>query len=351
MNHAERAISALDGLPRLRLGEYPTPVSALDLADIVPGFRGRAWVKREDASAPELGGNKVRKLEYLLGAAQASGSRTLVAVGGIGSNHCLATAYYAPEAGLETHLHLFPHHATGSTRRTLRAICALGPVIRTAPTANLAGAWAAATAVQLRARGRRPFVVLPGGSSPTGVLGAVRAGLELATQIDAGELEAPDAVYCAYGSGGTAAGLALGLQLGGHAPEVVAVRVYPMPTTSQAWLRFLARRARTILQRAADGPLPRFDAQRLVASDGYLGAGYTEPTPEGSAAREAAATLGITLEMTYTAKAFAAFLDAAGGARRQGRLLFHLTYDPRIPGGLQEPLPPELVPKRLREYV
>lgn len=347
-----RAFPALKDLPRLDLGTFPTPVQPLELSGVVPSFRGRAWVKREDASAEDIGGNKIRKLELVFGDALDRGCRTVVTMGGIGSNHCLVTAYYAADAGLETQLVVFPHAPTPTARRTLRAIASLGPRIVVCPSATASPAVAAAIRTRLRVAGGRPYLIPPGGCSPAGTLGWVDAGLEIAEQVRAGELDEPDAVFVPYGSGGSAAGLVVGLQLGGLATRVEAVRVYDLPGTTTAWLRRLAKRAvRAIARRTGERP-PVVDLSRVRVAGGYLGRGYAEPTEEGSAAREVAAGLGLTLEPTYSAKAFAAFLDAAAApARREQTLLFVLTYDARIPEGLLEDDPAALLPRGLRRYL
>lgn len=347
----DRAVPGFVHGPLVGLGTFPTPVQELDLSGVAPSFGGRAWVKREDLTAEICGGNKVRKLELLLGQALAQERDMVLTLGGIGSNHCLATAYHAPEAGLRVHLVIFPHEVTPTSRRTLRAICALGPEITVARSDTTAPLVMGAVAAQLGLRGHRPLLVPPGGSSVTGVLGYVNAGLEIAEQVGAGDLPEPQAVYLPYGSGGSAAGLAVGLQIGGLSTEVLAVRVYPQPATSQVWLRWLASRAHRRIATRHTG-LPALDLSRLRAVDGYLGEGYAVPTADASAAREVAADLGLTMEPTYTAKAFAAFLDAAATHRRtDANLLFMHTYDARLPTGLDEDPPRGLVPRRLRRYL
>ena len=342
----DRAFGPLGSLRHLPLATLPTPVQELDITDAVPSFRGRTWVKREDRSGADLGGNKVRKLEWLLGAARAGGKRTVVTSGGIGSNHALATTFYAAQSGLETDLVIFPHHVSRHSQRTLRAICALGPRITFCPRDQLVPVCMAAAAVRRRAAGASPALVFPGGSQPTGTLGAVDLGLELAEQVRARELEAPDAVVVPYGSGGTAAGVCVGLQAGGIRCPVVAVRVYPLPLTSKAWLTVLARGALRLLR---SGMRP--DLSMIQVTGRYLGPGYAEPTEEAGAAREIASGLDLDLEGTYSAKAFAAFLDMAASPRwRRSNLLFVLTYDGRIPAGLEDS-PDEVVPPRLRRYL
>ena len=346
-------LPTLDGIPHVPLGKYPAPVQPLDLAAVVPMFQGRAWVKREDLAGAQAGGNKVRKLEFLLARAREVGAGGVIMVGGIGSNHCVATAFYGPRVGLDVHLVIFPHEVTPASRRALRAICALRPKITHAPTDEVAATLAAARYAASLVAGRRLYPIWPGGSSARGTVGFVEAGIELADQIAGGELEAPDAIFVAYSSGGTAAGLSLGLQLAGVDTEVVAVRVYPAPLASAPVLRNLAERTHRFLASRCDDPLPAFDASRLRVRGEYLGRGYASPTEAASAAREAAAGLGLELEPTYTGKAFAAFLDAAGSRRyRDARLLFVHTYDARLPHRFGDTdIDPELVPLRLRGYV
>lgn len=344
---------ALKDIPHVRLGTFPTPVEEVGLADVVPSFRGRAWIKREDLSSTDVGGNKVRKLEYLLADALDRECRTVLTTGGIGSNHCLATAWWGPEVGLDVECVIFPHDATPTSRRTLRAICALGPRITYAPRDSFVPPVVAARYAALTLGGRSPYLVTPGGSTVRGTLGFVDAGLELARQVADGDLEEPDAVYCAYSSGGTAAGLAVGLQLGGLRSKVIGVRVYPAPLASDRAVRWLATRTHDRIARRTNEPLPRFDPGLLTAPGEHLGEGYASTTEAGVAAKEIAKDLGYELEPTYTAKAFAAFLDAAAAARGDDRrLVFILSYDGRMAARLADgDIPTNRLPQPLRAYI
>lgn len=340
----------LDCVPRLPLGRFPTPADRLDLNRAAPGFKGTAWVKRDDLSGDELGGGKVRKLEFLFADAMRRSAAGVLTAGGIGSNHALATAFYAPEASLRTHLVVYPHHVTPASRATLRAVLALGTAITWCPHPNATPLMLAASFARLRATGRRPYLIPFGGSSPLGTLGFVRAAAEIAAQVAAGELPKPHAVVVAYGSGGAAAGLALGFAMAGLDTQVLAVRVYPLPATTAAYLRIVAARAARLISRLTGSQAPK--PVRLRVLGDFIGSGYAEPTEASSAAHAIAADFGLTLDPTYTSKAFAALLDlAAGPGHRRSNLLFVNTYDSRIPGALGEPLPDDLVPTRLRPYV
>jgi D-cysteine desulfhydrase len=345
-------LPALKHVPYIRIGTYPTPVQPLDLSGPAPSFRGRAWVKREDLSAPILGGNKVRKLRFLFAEAAERSCTCFVTTGGIGSHHALVSAFYAAEVDLEPYIVMFPHHVTPSSRRTLTAIAALGPRITYSPSATASPAVATAVRARLAAAGRRPYFIPPGGCSVTGTIGFVEAGLELGEQVARGEMDEPDVVVCAYGSGGTAAGLCAGLQLAGLRTHVAAVRTYDLPATTRAWVRALASRTLRRLATLSGERLPRLDRSRLRVLGGYLGKRYAVPTEASSAARDVGASLGVPLDPTYTAKAFAAFLDAAASpAYRDKRLLFLATYDERMPDELLEGVTPDALPRPLRRYL
>src|SRR5207253_1849150 len=138
------------------------------------------WVKREDESGERYGGNKVRKLEFILAEAARAPKRRLVTVGGYGSHHVLATAVYGAQQGFAVEAVVFPQPLTPHVLETVRAAAAAGASFR------VAHSWAGVPPRVLVAR-RRCRYVGPGGSSPTGTLGYVSAGLELAAQVSRGE--------------------------------------------------------------------------------------------------------------------------------------------------------------------
>jgi D-cysteine desulfhydrase len=298
-------------LPSERLVLAPTPVEE------VAGLG--AWVKRDDRTA-KPGGNKVRKLELLLADARHRGRRAVLTLGASGSNHVLATAVYARRLGFAaTHAVLFPQPASDAvTRRS-----ALFRELQVA-TASVAGKALVPMALAGRAvaslwRGQgRPYFMGPGGSSPLGSLGYVGAALELAAQVRAGACPEPRTIYVPLGSGGTAAGLLVGLRLAGLSSRLVAVQVVPWPWTSTRQLWSLARRTAALLGRLGVA-VPPLDGLE-VAGD-QLGPGYGAATPAAVAAVARAAGAGLTLETTYSGKALAALL-----ARREAGALFWLTY-------------------------
>lgn len=311
----------LRGLPRVELAELPTPVERLDALSQRTGCE--LWVKRDDLTSPVYGGNKVRKLEYVLGEAQRRGADALVTAGALGSHHVLATATFAPRLELEVHAILVPQPWNGHVETNLRCSLQAGAQLYGASTLGRAAVRMVTLTGKLRLTGTRPYPVPQGASSPTGAVAYVAAGLELAEQIAAGELPEPEAIYVALGSGGTVTGLAIGLAAAGLTTPIVGVRVTDRMLINRATMGTLLRGTVHRL-RALD---PRFPpvgsaALRHLRIDGTeFGDGYGHPTHQGEQAmRLAGETAGLTLDETYTAKAFAAMLRDAELGRR--RLLF-----------------------------
>jgi D-cysteine desulfhydrase len=350
----ERRFPRLVGmLPRLPLVVAPTPVHALDGLGARLGRAG-LWIKRDDRSGHGYGGNKPRKLEFLLGSALLEGRRSVLTFGALGSHHGLATAIAARTVGLRTILVLLPQPVTASVRRTLLLAHGYGAELHFAPGI----ARAALTTVRLVARGARrrdvPAIIPPGGSSVAGVLGYVDAALELAEQVDAGALPAPDTVFVPLGTGGTAAGLLLGFALAGLRTRVVAVLVTDiLPPTPERLLR-LARAAGRRLRRL-DPTIPEItlgvDDVAIVRTQ--LGAGYGRSTRAAAVAAELMErSEGIALDATYSAKCLAALLHAAREPRYAGRpLLFWNTYSSIDPAAGLATLPdPSALPPAFARF-
>jgi D-cysteine desulfhydrase len=288
---------------RLALGTWPTPVRAVDVGADAP-----LWCKDEGRSAPGYGGNKIRKLEWVL--PRVPRGAAVVTIGAVGSNHVLATAYHGRAQGLRVHAVLVPQPDTPAARRNIGVSAAL--LHRHWPAGSEAGA-ALALARGVRAAwredGRRPAVVWIGGSTPHGVLGWVEGALELADQVARGEVPVPARVYVPAGSGGIAAGLLVGLAAAGLRCEVHAVRVADRVWANRRAVLTLARLAtRRLRQAGAD--VPDVAPDRLVLDQRWFGGAYGEPTEEGRRAGELAASAGLGIESTYSAKTLAAAVHA-----------------------------------------
>src|SRR5437667_381679 len=275
------------------LGTWPAPLEAQPALARALGV-GALWLKRED----RRGGNKVRGLDFSFAGA-APGS-VFVTVGGAGSSHCLATARHARPQGLRTAVALFPQPETDASRNILAATkSAADLVVRASSIISLPWAviraWRAAHHL---GRGK-PHWIPGGGADPRAVIGHVLAALELGSQLDA----PPDTIVVPLGTGGTAAGIALGVEWLGWSTEVVAVRVAPSIIANRWRTLRLARKAAAMIRRAGiEFAVPRPAIRVRVVH--AMGKGYGQPTEEGDRARALAAAHGVRLDPTYGAKAF-----------------------------------------------
>jgi 1-aminocyclopropane-1-carboxylate deaminase/D-cysteine desulfhydrase-like pyridoxal-dependent ACC family enzyme len=305
-------------LPRFPLLSSPTPLApaprfSAALGDLSGAAAPDVWIKREDLAPIGLGGNKLRNLEFHLGQALADGADVLVTAGRRWSNHCRLTAAAGAVADLDVELILTgprPAHP-GPSQRLAELFGATvqftdGPEReeREALTGRLVG--------ELRAGGRRPYLIPVGGSALPGSAGQFLAGLELAAQLDAERLT-PELLVLASATGGTQAGLLVGLELAGRVIPVrgftvsrPAVELRPVVGTIIRELRELS---------GLGGPAPAIDLD-----DGALGAGYGRRNPEADkAAALLARTEGILADPIYTAKALAGLVALARTGRLAGR--------------------------------
>jgi len=216
-------------LPYVSLGEFPTPVQKLVQLGRQIGLDS-LFIKRDDLSGKVYGGNKIRKLEFILGNALRTKVNEVLTFGAAGSNHALATAIYAKQLGLNSISMLVPQLNAHYVRRNLLMSYHCGAELHLYPNIPLIMPLAAlAVLYQLLRhrlkRGQLPRVIPIGGSSPLGVVGFVNAAFELKEQILRGEIPEPDYIYVASGSMGTAAGLTLGLRAINSKTRVISVRV------------------------------------------------------------------------------------------------------------------------------
>ncbi len=336
-------------LPLARIAELPTPVERLDIAEKI----GEMWVQRDDLTSTAYGGNKIRKLDLLLGDALDQGCRAVITFGAYGSNHALATAVHATALGLEVHAVLSPQAPGPFAPRTLLAHAGLGTHIH--PAASWDGRPEAdAARREILERGVGEVYEIPmGGTSPLGAVGYVNAALEVAERA-AGDGKspgsAPDVIYVAGGTLGTAAGLAVGLAAAGLATRVEAVRVTPAEVACESALGALVGDISSLLHGADTSfPLLGLGDVRLNLRHEFFEPGYGVVTDATLEAVRIAADAGLSLETTYTGKAFSAMLtDARTGLLGDKRVLFIDTYNsaPYPEPGRIEALSPEL-----QEYV
>jgi D-cysteine desulfhydrase len=296
-------------LPHLDLRMGATPVQWL------PEISPRLWIKRDDLSALPVGGNKVRGLEFLLGAV--GRNDVVTTIGAQASTHALVTAIHARGRAKETRVGTWPQEinpvaAEVAARLPLEA--------RVSPRlhALVALAWV---------RWRRlcgDIVIPPGGTSPLGVLGHVNAGLELSCQIAAGEIPEPESVVVPLGTGGTAVGLSIGLGIAGRSTQVIGVRVVPRIVARRGHLRSLSRRTVALIERLA-GERLREPIKEVQIDHSAHGGAYARPLPRAAEGKNLLMQRDIHLDDTYSAKAFTAAIERA----RSGNTLFWLTFDSR----------------------
>jgi 1-aminocyclopropane-1-carboxylate deaminase/D-cysteine desulfhydrase-like pyridoxal-dependent ACC family enzyme len=313
----------------LEIGVYTTPVERLaSLSSAVSSL----WIKRDDLSNPIYGGNKVRKLAHLLEDAKNRGATRIVTVGGVGSHHLLATGIFGKQLGHRVDAALLSQPQSPHVLETIRATAAQGvglfPAGSYKEARRLLESWVADGA----------YYIPAGGSNRLGTLGIVTAGLELAAQVRAGDMPEPDLIVVPLGSGGTAAGLLAGLVQAGLTSRVLAVTIAQPP-------QLFASKARALAKTLIDGSTwPQVEA-RLEIETSYLGDGYGHASAVGAHATREAAKLGITLDDTYTAKAFAAALARVAQGREQTILYWQtLSSAPMAPLLLGAPEEQELGP-------
>ena len=319
-----RLHAAIAPLPRVALGTWPTPLVPLPRLGGSLGLD--LWMKRDECSGLALGGNKTRKLEFVLGAALAAGARTLVTVGPLTSNHTMMTAAAGRRLGLDVHVVLggaAPATATGNLALThmFGAQVHMTPFDVTDPSdADLA---ASRQRCEQVVRDTGGYWIPPGASMPASVPGYASAIGEIVTQC--GGTWPFDAIVAAYGTGSTSAGLLAGLVLAGIPASLHAVAV----TSRHALDRFAATAPQVLAAAAIDryGWPVRLDAARVEhhwwRPEDEPGYGMATAASE-DAMRRFAGEEGYLLDPTYTAKAAAALIAMARDGRltRGSRILF-----------------------------
>ena len=302
-------MKALSSFPRVSLGVFPTPIHKLENISALLGVN--VFVKRDDLTGLGLGGNKVRKLEFLLAEAKAQGAEVVFTTGGAQSNHAMLTAAAAGRLGMKAILIL---KRRGITTRTgnLLLESILGTDVRFVDTDDYADIYAEMDRVG-ESLGVPYYKIPCGGSNALGSLGYVACAEEIAAQ--GGRF---DHIVCAEGSGGTMAGMALGAKLFLPGTRVHGMMVDTDPF-DEITLR-LMREAAALLESDAEITPADFSLRDMC------GAGYAIPSEAGNAAvRLMAEREGLFLDPVYTGKAFAGLLELAReGAFRPGENVLFL---------------------------
>lgn len=325
------AAGAVSGLSRTARTPALDPFTLRPYADRSVGRprRLQILIKRDDLADSRYGGNKARKFEFILGDVQAKGRTNLWTVGGLCSNHCTAAAIYGQAAGVGVRLFYLPTPLTPEEVELLKVQSFLGADQRMLPLTGIEDWWLLLHG--LARGGKGPYLVPPGGSSTAGVFGFINAGLELAAQVNAGEVPRPDVIYIAGASLGTVMGLRMGLCLGQMETRVIMVE-----TVTPFWQRtrtllptpYLAYRRLQCLLPWAQSLLPSFRALAPECDRRFeqLEVGTTSPTVQNAIIRGREG-FGIELDAHFSGKAFAALLDDLEDGRHAGKtVLFWQTH-------------------------
>ncbi len=296
----------LADFPRFRLAHLPTPLERLDrLTDALGG--PEIYVKRDDCTGLAIGGNKTRKLEFLIADALAQGADTVISTGGIQSNHVRQTAAAASKAGLACELVLgrtvpwdgADYEVTGN----IQLDRLLGATLHICHGDQDRMALMQARSAEIAAEGGAAYIIPSGGSNAVGALGYVNCAFELERQADAAGLKI-DALVHATGSAGTQAGLVAGFHAANSRIRTVGIDIDAEPDLVAGMVRDLAAETCANLGIAA----PAAEATEVVP--GYAGQAYGMPTEAMVAAVERLARdEGLLLDPVYTGKAMAGLID------------------------------------------
>jgi D-cysteine desulfhydrase len=346
----EAAFPVLAGeLPRIALGACPTPIDEAEALAKELGT-GTLAIKRDDLTSPIYGGNKVRKLEYLLADALACGCDSVVTYGSVGSNHALATAVFAVRLGLIPHAVLIDQAPSAYVARKLRYLLYLGARIHAARSYSHSREVSEAIRARHPGGPERVCDIPWGGSNWLGATGFVAAALELARQVSA----PPDFLYVSGGTLGTVTGLALGLRVLDWPTRIIAPRAVPSGNSAGEHLaQTLAATNRELHYRDPSFPVFEEPARNIELRPEFYGPGYGEATPEAlEAVQLVRDRRGIELDLTYTGKAFAGLIaDARSGRLAGKRVIFWNTYNSAPYPAAIDTAETSSLPPELRRYI
>ncbi|MCZ6460057.1 MAG: D-cysteine desulfhydrase family protein [Gammaproteobacteria bacterium] len=299
-------LTALDTLPRVSLAHLPTPLQPLNRLGAALGGP-RIWLKRDDCTGLGTGGNKTRKLEFLLGEAVDQAADVVVTFGAIQSNHARQTAAACASQGLECHLLLarkVPWTDPGyETLGNIQLDGLFGGHIHLLESSEVEGHFESMLS-EFRAQNRRPYVIPVGGSNATGALGYADCARELSIQCAEHGIELTDVMH-ATSSAGTQAGLVAGFAAIGEDVRIHGINVSE-PDSSEL---------ESVILNLANDVLERVDLEHVVSADAihvdsrFLGEGYGLPTDETLAAIHQLAELeGVLFDPVYSGKAMSGLL-------------------------------------------
>ena len=312
-------MKTLEEFPRFPVSDLPTPlIRASRLEASLGPDSPRIWIKRDDLTGLAFGGNKARKLDYLVGDALAQGATFLVTEGGVQSNHARMTAAAAVLAGMGSALVLDTRRAPVVDGNLLLDTL-LGAEIHLVQSSGERKQKAQEVMADLADRGELPYFLPTGGSVPIGALGYVQAFQEMQGQWET-EGFVPTRIYTPTGSQGTLAGLLTGLALSNLPTEIYGVAVeYPKEELIES-AHDLLQETLALLDAPTELTLPP-----VMVDDGFVGEGYGIPTPAGlDAINRLARTEALFLDPVYSGKAMSALLHhvESGLFRAEDHIVF-----------------------------
>jgi D-cysteine desulfhydrase family pyridoxal phosphate-dependent enzyme len=301
-------------MPKVQLGFFPTPLQKLE--NLSKKYNASLYMKRDDLSGPEFGGNKIRKLEFLLADAINKKAEYVFTYGAHQSNHCRETVAACRKLGLKPVIYLLylgSSDKPSEYRGNLFLDKIMGAEIKyVAPTPGMSAYEAVEESYKISARhifqleesGHRCYDIPVGGFNPTGCLGFALGFVELAKQLQEKSIRL-DYIVSATGSGGTLAGLLVGKAILNSDINIISVSVDEEKEGKLKKITDMANEVLKILK--IDKSINEDEA---IMDTGYIGEGYEKPSEAStSAIRELAIEEGIILDPVYTGKAFAGFLD------------------------------------------
>lgn len=344
-----------DNLPYVNLCKLPTPIKkAKGLGDRL-GLQN-LYIKHDGLTAQPFGGNKVRKLEFLLADAVKQEAEEVMTFGFAGSNHALATAVYAKQLGMKSISMLMPQTNHPYVQRNLLAGLHFGAEFHVYRNKRLLRLGARYQQWRHKKKyGKTPYTIPPGGSSPLGAVGFVNAAFELKQQIDTGVMPEPDIIYVTLGSAGTAMGLWLGLKTLKLNCRIIPIRVVDHDFLSkQMCLDLFGQTAQLLHSLDPSFPLPdtaEVKAEMNIRNE-FLGEGYAKFNAPG---REAISimkeTENIDLDGTYTGKTLAALVaDARNNQLKNKTVLFWNTLNAHEQSAPAKDSDWRDLPRSLRKY-
>lgn len=343
-------------VPFVHMGQYPTPIRKLErlgeylqCADL--------WIKRDDISSDIYGGNKVRMMEFVLADAKEKNRNTLLCWGALGSNQVMASCIWGRRLGFEEISAVYSKQPIHDyVRRNLLIDAALGARM---DYANSPAHLALKLLFQYLKYSNpftsgRPYLVPLVGSSALSCLGYVNAAFELKEQVDEGLLPEPDFIFITVGTGGTMAGLQLGLRLAGLKSTVMGVRVLEQLFCNERIIAWEINRTLRLLRRCGcDINCARYRAEDVTLVHDFFGKEYAGPTEEGMQAIEIGAEQeNLHLDVTYTGKTMAALMHfARQNDNAEGVIMFWNTLNSVDLGSFLENAPkPSELPEKFHRY-